>query len=216
MQASFVLTDLATFTAELASVFRSAIEKANLTLSIDAPHLDVPTYVDRDMWEKVVLNLVSNAFKFTLAGAISVRLSKEDRQVRLAVQDTGSGIPDEELPRLFERFHRVEGAKGRTHEGTGIGLALVQELVKIHGGTVRVESEVGRGSTFTVTIPAGKDHLPARTGWRREGTHLHCRGLQRICRRSDTVAPGNGQGRCGDQIRSFGARHRERIAARTR
>jgi PAS domain S-box-containing protein len=169
VQASFVLTDLATFTAELASVFRSAIEKANLTLSIDAPPLDVPTYVDRDMWEKVVLNLVSNAFKFTLSGAITVRLSKGDRQVRLAVQDTGSGIPNEELPRLFERFHRVEGAKGRTHEGTGIGLALVQELVKIHGGTVRVESEVGRGSTFTVTIPVGKDHLPAeRIGGEKE------------------------------------------------
>ena len=113
------------------------------------------------MWEKVVLNLVSNAFKFTLAGGITVRLSKEHGHVRLAVQDTGSGIPPEELPRLFERFHRVEGTKGRTHEGTGIGLALVQELVKIHGGTVSVESEVGRGSTFTVTIPAGKDHLPA-------------------------------------------------------
>jgi PAS domain S-box-containing protein len=161
VQASFVLTDLAAFTAELASVFRSAIEKAKLTLTIDAPLLEVPTYVDRDMWEKVVLNLVSNAFKFTLAGEIGVRLSKEGRQVRLAVQDTGSGIPAEELPRLFERFHRVEGAKGRTHEGTGIGLALVQELVKIHGGTVSVESEVGRGSTFTVAIPIGKEHLPA-------------------------------------------------------
>jgi signal transduction histidine kinase len=97
-----------------------------------------------------VLNLVSNAFKFTLAGGITVRLTKENQQVRLAVQDTGSGIPPEELPRLFERFHRVEGTKGRTHEGTGIGLALVQELVKIHGGTVSVESEVGRGSSRSV------------------------------------------------------------------
>jgi PAS domain S-box-containing protein len=161
VQASYVLTDLATFTAELASVFRSAVEKANLTLTIDAPLLDVPTYVDRDMWEKVVLNLVSNAFKFTLAGGITVRLRQEGRQVCLTVQDTGSGIPSEELPRLFERFHQVEGTKGRTHEGTGIGLALVQELVKIHGGSVGVASEVGRGSTFSVTIPAGKDHLPA-------------------------------------------------------
>ena len=161
VQASFVLTDLAAFTAELASVFRSAVEKANLTLTIEALPLDEPTYVDRDMWEKVVLNLVSNAYKFTLAGGITVRLSKERGQVRLAVQDTGCGISPEELPRLFERFHRVEGNKGRTHEGTGIGLALVQELVKIHGGTVSVESEVGRGSMFTVTIPAGKDHLPA-------------------------------------------------------
>jgi signal transduction histidine kinase len=94
-------------------------------------------------------------------GGITVRLSKERRQARLIVQDTGSGIPAEELPRLFERFHRVESTKGRTHEGTGIGLALVQELVKIHGGTVSVDSEVGRGSTFTVAIPVGKDHLPA-------------------------------------------------------
>jgi PAS domain S-box-containing protein len=161
VQASFVLTELGAFTAELASVFRSAIEKADLTLTIDAPYLGVPTYVDRDMWEKVVLNLVSNAFKFTLAGGISVRLSKEVGQVRLEVKDTGSGIPAEELPRLFERFHRVAGTKGRTHEGTGIGLALVQELVKIHGGAVSVESEVGQGSTFTVVIPVGKDHLPA-------------------------------------------------------
>jgi len=161
LQAQFVPTDLAAFTTELASVFRSAIEKAGLTLTIDAPALNVPTYVDRDMWEKVVHNLISNAFKFTLAGGITVRLSKEGRHVRLAVQDTGSGILAAELPRLFERFHRVEGTKGRTHEGTGIGLALVQELVKIHGGTVSVESELGLGSTFTVAIPAGKDHLPA-------------------------------------------------------
>jgi PAS domain S-box-containing protein len=77
----------------------------------------------------------------------------------LTVADTGSGIPADELPRVFERFHRVDGARGRTHEGTGIGLALVQELVKIHGGKVSVDSEVGKGTTLTVEIPAGKDHL---------------------------------------------------------
>ena len=75
--------------------------------------------------------------------------------------DTGCGIPADELPRLFERFHRVEGTRGRTHEGTGIGLALVQELVKIHGGAVTVSSEVGRGTTFTVAIRVGKEHLQA-------------------------------------------------------
>ena len=192
VEASFVLTDLAAFTAELASVFRSAVEKANLTLTIDAPPLDVPTYVDRDMWEKVVFNLVSNAFKFTLAGGITVRLSKDSRQVRLAVQDTGSGIPPEELPRLFERFHRVEGTKGRTHEGTGIGLALVQELVKIHGGTVSVESEVGRGSTFTVEIPVGQGSPAGGTDRRRERTGLYCDGLQRLRGRGDAMAPGYG------------------------
>ncbi len=77
------------------------------------------------------------------------------------MRDTGTGIPAHELPRLFERFHRVEGARGRTQEGTGIGLALVQELVRLHGGSIEVESAVGRGSTFTVSLPVGSAHLPA-------------------------------------------------------
>jgi PAS domain S-box-containing protein len=161
VQASFAPTDIATFTAELASVFRSAVEKAGLALQIDVQPVAAPVYIDRDMWEKIVLNLISNAFKFTLSGSISVRLRSEGNQLFLAVADTGCGIPAEELPRLFERFHRVEGTRGRTHEGTGIGLALVQELVKIHGGTVTVQSEVGRGTTFTVAIRTGKDHLQA-------------------------------------------------------
>jgi len=77
------------------------------------------------------------------------------------VSDTGVGIPEEELPRVFERFHRVPSSRARTFEGTGIGLALVRELAKLHGGTVQVTSSLGRGSTFTVGIPLGKDHLPA-------------------------------------------------------
>jgi PAS domain S-box-containing protein len=160
IQASFVPTDLSALTAELASAFRSAMEKAGLEYRIETTALR-EAYVDRDMWEKIVLNLISNAFKFTLGGSIRVGLIEEGGKIRLTVQDTGSGIPASELPRLFERFHRVEGTKGRTHEGTGIGLALVQELARIHGGSVTVESELGTGSTFAVTIPAGKDHLPA-------------------------------------------------------
>jgi PAS domain S-box-containing protein len=159
VKASFVPTDIAAFTAELASVFRSAVEKAGLALQIDVQPTANSAYIDRDMWEKIVLNLISNAFKFTLNGSINVRLTSSESRVFLTVADTGCGIPAEELPRLFERFHRVEGTRGRAHEGTGIGLALVQELVKIHGGAVTVQSEVGRGTTFTVTIPAGKDHL---------------------------------------------------------
>ena len=118
-------------------------------------------YVDRGMWEKIVLNLLSNAFKFTFKGEIVVSLRKEEGFAELSVRDTGVGIPEHELPQVFERFHRVEGVEGRTHEGSGIGLALVQELVRIHGGTVGVKSVYRRGTEFTVSIPLGRAHLPA-------------------------------------------------------
>ena len=101
-----------------------------MTLAIDCPPLSQAVYIDRDMWEKIVLNLVSNAFKFTFEGEIAVTLREDGGTAVLTVWDTGTGIPEAELPRLFERFHRVEGVVGRTHEGSGIGLALVQELVK--------------------------------------------------------------------------------------
>ncbi|MGB6876074.1 MAG: response regulator [Candidatus Acidiferrales bacterium] len=161
IQASYEPTDLAVLTAELASVFRSAIERAGMRLVIDCPGLPKNVYVDREMWEKIVLNLLSNAFKFTFEGEIAVSLRAVDSTVELSVRDTGTGIPPEEIPKLFERFHRVKGARGRSFEGSGIGLALVQELAKLHGGSVRVESHVNQGATFTVTIPLGKDHLPA-------------------------------------------------------
>jgi PAS domain S-box-containing protein len=161
IQAVYESTDLGTYTAELASVFRSAIEKAGLHFMVDCPSLADSVYVDREMWEKIVLNLLSNAFKFTFEGEISVSLRPAGEMAELAVRDTGTGIPADEVPNLFERFHRVKGARGRSLEGSGIGLALVQELVKLHGGTVRVLSEVDHGSTFIVTIPLGTAHLPA-------------------------------------------------------
>jgi len=162
VQAVYEATDLAEMTAHLASEFRSAIEKAGLALVVNCPPLQDAAYVDREMWEKVVLNLLSNAFKFTFKGTIEVSLRKAHDAFELVVADSGTGIPPAELPRLFERFHRVEGAKGRTYEGSGIGLALVQELARLHGGNVTVESELGKGSTFRVTIPTGSAHLPQR------------------------------------------------------
>src|SRR4029079_9212104 len=126
----------------------------------ECPPLPEPVYVDRDMWEKIVLNLVSNAFNFTLRGGVIVSVTVQDGHVALAVEDTGAGIPEHELPRVFERFHRVEGLQGRSHEGSGIGLALVHELVKLHGGELSVESRVGDGTRFTVSIPTGHQHLP--------------------------------------------------------
>ena len=168
MQAMYEPTDLAALTVDLASTFRSACERAELRLVVDCPMLPAPVYVDQDMWEKVVLNLLSNAVKYTFAGEITITLRQAGDVVELAVRDTGIGIPTAELPHLFERFHRVAGARGRTQEGTGIGLALVQELVQLHGGSVRVESALGRGSTFCVSIPTGMAHLPAdRIGGRR-------------------------------------------------
>src|SRR5581483_10773208 len=160
VQAAYEPVDLAAFTSGLADEFRAAMEKAGLQLIVDCPPLHSPVWVDRDMWEKIVLNLVSNAFKFTLKGTVTVRLRAERNRARLDVKDTGIGIPEGELPRIFERFHRVEGARGRSHEGTGIGLALVHELAKLHGGSAEVESKLDEGSTFTIRIPFGSAHLP--------------------------------------------------------
>ena len=160
VDAQYKPTDLTAFTLDLVSVFRSAVEQAGLRLVVRCVPLPEPVYVDRDMWEKVVLNLLSNAFKFTLEGEIEVALTVEGSEVHLGVHDTGVGIDARELPNVFDRFHRVPGTRARSQEGTGIGLALVQELVKLHGGTVSVNSQLGKGSCFTVSIPLGSAHLP--------------------------------------------------------
>jgi len=241
MEAVYEPTDLATYTTELASVFRSAIERAGLQLIVDCPPLPESVYVDREMWEKIVLNLLSNAFKFTFEGEITVSLQAESRielqastanshnltldsqssnseletltseldtssfeldtptseldtptseldtssseldtliseleatrlekrattsnlRVVLKIRDTGAGIAPEHLPHLFERFYQVRGTQARTHEGSGIGLALVHELVRLHGGTIEVSSTVGEGTCFTIALPFGTNHLPS-------------------------------------------------------
>ena len=160
IQAHYESTDLARFTEDLASTFRSAMERAGLSFTIDCAPLPQPVYIDHEMWEKVVFNLLSNALKFTFEGGVTVSMKTVGQSARLTVQDTGTGIPASELTHIFERFHRVAGARGRTIEGTGIGLALVQELVNLHRGSISVESEVSRGSRFTVTVPFGSGHLP--------------------------------------------------------
>ena len=160
--AAYEPTDLSTLTIDLASSFRAAIERAGLGFEVSCPPLAELVYVDREMWEKVVLNLLSNALKFTFEGTIRLTLLEVVGDVELTVQDTGTGIPDAELPHLFDRFHRVEGAKARTHEGSGIGLALVDELIKLQGGQVSVTSTLGQGSTFSVKIRRGRAHVPDR------------------------------------------------------
>lgn len=160
-QVTYQATDLSRLTAELASMFRSATTKAELTLTIDCPPLPEAIYVDQDMWEKIVLNLISNAFKHTFEGEITVRQSWKHDHVELIVQDTGVGIPNEQLSSIFERFHRVPNARSRTFEGSGIGLALVYELVKLHQGSIDVGSKMNQGTIFRICIPSGKNHLPA-------------------------------------------------------
>jgi len=163
VQASYEPVDLGRITGEIASSFRSAMEKAGLTLELRCPSLSQPVFIDRDMWEKVLLNLLSNAFKFTFEGGVTVSVEQDDqaRAAVVKVRDTGIGVPPEELPRLFERFHRIEGARGRSFEGSGIGLALVHELIRLHGGEIAAESEPGRGSVFIITLPLGRGHLPS-------------------------------------------------------
>ncbi|WP_410586444.1 SpoIIE family protein phosphatase [Amycolatopsis sp. lyj-23] len=161
MQARYEPADLAAVTAELASVFRSAVEKAGLTFTVDCPPVDEPVYLDRGMWERVIFNLLSNALKFTFDGGITVTVSRDEDRAVVTVADTGVGVPAAEVPRLFERFHRIENTRARSDEGSGIGLALVRELVELHGGTITAGSTEGAGTTFVIRLPFGAAHLPA-------------------------------------------------------
>ena len=160
VEASYSPVDLAALTVDLASEFRSAFEQAGLALRVECPPLAENVYVDPEMWEKIVLNLLSNAFKFTRRGAVTVRLRQHDESAVLEVIDTGCGISEEDVPHLFERFYRGRAEETRSVEGTGIGLSLVRELVRLHAGTVKATSKIGRGTTMTVSIPLGTEHLP--------------------------------------------------------
>lgn len=148
--------DLAELTRELAAAFAPAMKAGGLGFVRRCPTLPRPVYVDRDMWERIVLNLLSNALKYTLSGSVTLELRDAGDEVELTVEDTGVGIPVDQLPKVFERFHRVQDARGRSHEGAGIGLAMVDQFVDLLGGSVSVESAVDVGSTFTVRIPYGE------------------------------------------------------------
>jgi signal transduction histidine kinase len=168
----FEALDLPTLTADIASVFRAAIERSGLRFRVDCPVADHAVCVDHDMWEKIVLNLLSNAFKYTLHGEIRLSLRVADEEAQLTVSDTGAGIATSALPHLFERFYRITDTQARTHEGTGIGLALVHELVKLHGGRIEVQSRLGEGSVFRVVIPvrhAAREAAPLPVAKQRHG-----------------------------------------------
>ena len=158
---SFQAVDLPRVTEPLVMMFESAAQQAGIDLVLDCDPMSADCYVDVEHWAKIVLNLMSNAFKFTFEGGITVTLRERDGHAVLTVSDTGAGIAPDELPHLFERFHRGRNAVSRTHEGSGIGLALVSELAQLHGGDVSAISTEGVGTDVVVTIPLGRAHLPA-------------------------------------------------------
>jgi PAS domain S-box-containing protein len=159
LEGKFIKTDIISLTKDLAGNFRSAIERAGMQLEFETSAITSDVYVDHEMWEKIILNLLSNALKYSDKGKIVVTINQRDKDLIVIIKDSGIGIPEDQLEKIFDRFHRVESTGGRSQEGTGIGLSMVRELIKIHKGTIRVESQVGEGSSFIINIPLGKDHL---------------------------------------------------------
>ena len=151
-EASLVTVDLGALTAQIASSFAGLCERAGIELVLDCD--PVTAEVDVTMWETIVLNLLSNAVKFTFDGSVTVQVSRGPSEGgRLRVVDTGSGIPQAELGRLFDRFYRASNTRGRSVEGSGIGLSLVRSLTELNDGTVRIDSTVDVGTTVTIDLP---------------------------------------------------------------
>ena len=177
--------------AELASMFRSASRSRRARVRRRLPTPSEPVYVDRGMWEKIVLNLLSNAFKFTFDGEIAVThrddRASERRARRSRHRERAS---PRRAPAALRALSPDRSARGRTHEGTGIGLALVQELVKLHGGTITSREQVGEGTRFVILLPTGKaicrrsSRVESPCSLRREPrparmSKRHCYGVER-------------------------------------
>lgn len=160
MQASFRPCDLVNMVSQIVESFRPYCEKKGLRLVTELNTCQ-KLYLDPERFDKVLYNLLSNAMKFTEAGgSIAVKVEPAGDHIRIQVKDTGIGIRTEQIPHLFERFRQAEGSVNRSYEGSGLGLALVKELVELHGGQISVESIYQAGSTFTVWLPTGTAHLP--------------------------------------------------------
>lgn len=161
MQPTFRPCDPVMFVQEIMESFQPYCDRKSLHLIADLQPCP-PLYLDIEKFDKVLYNLLSNAIKFTPPGGqIAVRLTPHAETCQIQVQDTGIGIRPDQVPYLFERFRQADGSSNRSYEGTGLGLALVNALVKLHGGQIEVRSIYGEGSTFTVAMPLGKRHLPS-------------------------------------------------------
>ncbi len=146
--------DLAAFLRDVSRQFISAAERRSISFSVQLPEEPLCIHADPRRLGSVFSNLLSNALKFTpKGGAVRIGLAADAETARITVRDSGPGIPAHILPHLFERFSPIEASSDWAHPGVGIGLSLVRELVELHGGAVRVESDWGFGSTFTVELP---------------------------------------------------------------
>jgi len=152
--------NLVEFIPPLLSSVKPLADQKQIRLYYQHPPHPVELTLDPDQFEKVLFNLLSNALKFTnKGGKITIYVEEKDRAVITTVEDTGIGIPDNMLETIFDRFSQVDGSKSRAQEGTGIGLALAREIVLVHKGTIRAESEIGRGSRFIVEMLKGEEHF---------------------------------------------------------
>jgi len=162
---SYYKKDINQFLSAIVDSFVFLAKKKDITLHFIPGKANEPVYIDPGKMERVLLNIIGNAFKFTPRGGsiiIDIENGKEEVEgnfIKISVKDTGIGIKEEDLSHVFERFHQVDGSSYRRHEGTGIGLSLAKDLIELQGGKIKAESEYGRGSTFTIYIPMGKDHI---------------------------------------------------------
>ncbi|MFO8231818.1 MAG: ATP-binding protein, partial [Longimonas sp.] len=169
--------ELCAFVVGIADLFQALATRKSIDLDVDRPLHSVEVVADPMQLEKVVVNLLSNALKFTpTGGAVRVTITARHGIARVSVQDSGPGIPADDIPHIFDRFYRVGGAM-QMHPGTGIGLALAKEIMDLHEGTLTVESERGAGSTFTLTLPRRAAHIAPRqpaqpaASWTPDTTH---------------------------------------------
>ena len=186
--------DVVGLSRDLLRPFEAAAARSGLSLEVELDEEIGSIETDPRLWETILLNLTANAVKYTMVGSIRVTVAREGQETVIRVADTGIGIPIEDLPKVFDRFHRVQGRAARSIEGTGLGLSLVHDAVRSLGGQISVTSPPGEGTTFEVRLPISEGRVAgspvvARSG--DSGTDLSVAGAlaREIVPEAEAVAP---------------------------
>lgn len=154
----FVPTDLKEVLGEIYKKLLPLAENKNIAVSLDMVSEDISYPIERDSFVEAIYNITDNSIKYTESGgSVSVSLTCDEENIYITVKDTGIGIPETEVEKIFDRFYRVDKARARDTGGTGLGLSIALDAIKLHGGTIRVQSEVELGSTFTIILPFNKE-----------------------------------------------------------